>query len=519
MVKAVKDCLVFGTGFVKTYADQKNNIHVERVFPGAVWSEMWDGREGKPRTLVQMDYADRDVLAARYPNAATQLASVLPLSEQAYTTEAVGTNVIPFYEGWHLPSGPGIKDGKHVVCVAGAVLLEEDWTADTFPFAIIRFDDSLAGFYGRGIAELGFAHQSALTQVQRAEYQAWSQTGLFKYWVDINSKINEQQLISNQSGIVVRGIGNPPQVINPPAVHPQFVEYKQDIITQFFNFIGVSQLSASGNKPVGLNSGAALREAIDIQSDRFSLLSQKWQQMFVDLAGCLIQVARTVYTKDKKFSVNVKGKSFLSKIPWKDVDMEEDCYTLEIFPINSLPHTPAGKLDTVTQYLQANLITPQEGKKLLSVPDLDETMSLENAQMDNAKFTAYRMLHKGEYLPPDNLQNIPLCVTVVQQEALKALDAGCPPERIDLCRKWLIQAKMLLTPAPQSPAPNPGSSRWRPGCPSARITRRSICPRPSTPTKRAFTIQETESIKRGASRSRNEINRPYSSGFESQALH
>ena len=372
-----------------------------------------------------------------------------------------------YYEAWHLPSGPGAKDGRHVICVPDAVLLNEQYDHDDFPIAIIRFDDSIAGFYGRGMCELLFSFQESLTQVQRAEYLAWSQTGMFKYWVDINSKINEPQLVSNKSGIVVRGIGTPPQVINPPAVHPDFVAYKESLIRDAFSFLGVSQLSASGTKPVGLNSGAALREAIDIQSDRFSLLSQKWQQFYVELAECLIRTAREVYAQDKAFSVPVKGKSFLKTIPWKMVDMEDDAYTLEVFPVSSLPHTPAGRLETVQNMLQAQLITPEEGKQLLQFPDLEDTMSLENAMMDNAELTAYKMLNEGIYAPPDNLQNLPLVVSVVQREALKALDAGAPPERIELCRRFLIQAKTLMTPpAPAVPStPQPAAGPLAQGAP------------------------------------------------------
>jgi hypothetical protein len=452
--KALKDATVFGTGFVKVYADSQLNIKVERTFPGALWCEMWDGRDGNPRTLYQTDYVDRDVLLARFPNRQNEIRAALPLSESSYATESVGTRVIPFYEAWHLPSAIGAKDGRHVLCIAGSVLLNEPWLSDKFPFAVIRFDDSLAGYYGRGLAELLYPHQAALSTVQRAEYHAWSQVALPRLWVDINSKINEDHLSSSRSGSIIRGIGQAPQVLNWTGTHPDFVAYKQWIISSAYEFVGVSQMSASGSKPAGLNSGAAQREFMDIQADRFASLSEKWQQFFVDIADALIRVSREVYAIDKNFAVPVIGKSFVKEIPWKAVDMADDCFQLKVYPISSLPHTPAGRLSAVQEMMQANLITREEGLRLLKFPDLDDVLSLENAQEDNAELTAYTLLQLGVYKVPDPLQNLPLCIQTVQKEAIKAIDGGAPQERIDLCRRWLVQAKALVQPpAPQLPAP------------------------------------------------------------------
>ena len=198
-------------------------------------------------------------------------------------------------------------------------------------------------------------------------------------------------------------------------------------------------------------------------------LTIKWGQLHVDLAKRLITKARQIYSKTNKLTVNVIGKGFIEKIDWKDVRLENDEFIIQCFPISSLPRTPAGRLQAVTEYMQANLMSPEEGRDALQFPDLDETMDLENAEYENAKKTAYDLLVEGTYNPPDSLQNLPLCVDVLMKEALIAKDAGCPEENLDLARNWLTQAREEIQKSQPIPpvaasaaAPNNGLAQGAP---------------------------------------------------------
>lgn len=470
-VRALRDCLVYGSGFMRFDADTDGNICADRVFPETLWCEMYDGREGKPRALGYFDYISRDILLARYkdkPELLKKINATLPVAQSSYANDLVGTRVIPYCEVYHLPSRKGASDGRVVKALPDVTLEDREWSEQSFPFASIRFDDSLSGFYGRGLAELLYPHQSELNRITKAEAQAWSQVALPRLWIDINSKINENHATSSRSGGIIRGIGNPPTVLNWSAVHPEFVQYKQWVIQSAYEFVGVSQMSASGNKPAGLNSGAAQREFMDIQSDRFALLSDKWQQFWTDIAKQIIRCGRALYSDDKTFKLPVIGKNFLKEIPWKDVDMEDDQYRLKVFPVSSLPRSPAGRLASVQEMMSANLITREEGLKLLEFPDLDDTLALENASEDNARWTAYQLLHEGKMVPPDSLQNLQLCVAVVQKEALRAINAGAPDEKVSLCRAWLAAARIKLQPpAPPMPPPGPAPAVGPGGPPAA----------------------------------------------------
>jgi hypothetical protein len=458
--KALQDSLVFGTGFVKITSDpETNNIISSRCWPGSVWTEMYDGRDESPRCLYQIDLVDKDLLASRYPEKKDKILASSALTTTGFTSDLYSSRQMPYYEAWRLPSAPEAGDGRHVLAIEGVTLVDEDWEEMEFPFAVIRYEDKTTGYYGRGLAELLYGHQTTLARVEFAEAHAWSQFGLPRLYLNILAKINKNHATSSRSGGILEGMGpagDALQVLNFSATHPNFVAYKEWIIESAHQFCGVSSFMSSGEKPQGLDSGAAQREYADIQQNRFSVLSEKWGQFHVDLAQRIVALGSRIWG-NKSYTVKVTGKNFVREIDWKDIKLKEDEYTLKAYPVSSLPRTPAGRLAAVQEMMQAQLITPQQGLKLLKFPDTDDIMGEETAQEEYAEWLAYEMLHEGKPMPVDSLPNIQTQITVVQKRATEALTQGAPPERIDLARNWLVRAKAQLQAAqPPPPMPPPG---------------------------------------------------------------
>jgi len=374
--------------------------------------------------------------------------------------------------------GKSKGDGRHVKCISeDCVLVDEEWKHESFPYVFLRYSDSIEGFFGIGVAELLWGHQNALNSITRVEYVAHSQMSLPRIYLRTDSKINENKVLSSKSGNVLTGSGPAPEVLNWPATATDFVEWKEWVISSAFEFIGVSQLSASGQKPPGLNSGAAIRDYQDVTDIRFTLLSQRFGHFYVSVAERLISQAKELYKKTKKLNVKVKGKKFIEEIDWKDIDLSEDEYSIDLYETSSLPRTPSGKLSMIQELLQGSLITPDEGRRLLQFPDLDEALSLDNAAQVNAEKTAYLLLYEDEFPTPDPLQNIQLCITEVTKSALNAINNNAPADKIMRCREWLQQANALISPPPppvpvqapnvQTPGapPNPGGPQANPAPP------------------------------------------------------
>ena len=462
----LQDACIFGTGFMKYFVDADNTIHAERVFPAEIMVDIWDGRDRKPRTLYQVGFIDRDLLATRYgahdKKLFKSIMEVRPQMPTGFTSvSATATNIIPFIEAWHLPTSAEAGDGRHVLTLANDLtILDDEYLEDDFPFSVLRFEIAPTGYHGIGIAELLAGHQKCLNDANTAEYWAWSQVGTPRLWFQTGT-LDKNHLNSSLSGLILEGQGQPPQVLNWSATHPSFVEWKNDIKAGAFNLIGTSPLTASGVKPPGLNSGESQRVYADQQHSRRAILSQRWQEFRCDAARKCIALARHVYTEAGAFSVKVVGKNFIKKIDFKDADLPEDEYRMQALPVSQLPKSVGGRLQTVTEMLQAQLIDPDTGRKLLNMPDIDEAMDEANAAYDNAQHTAYLLLNEGEAPPPDgSIQDLAQCKKAVTAATLRGMDNKAPPENIAAALAWLVQCRAAITKAT---APPPGATP--PGAP------------------------------------------------------
>ncbi len=473
LARVLLDCCVFGTGILKTEVDGNDNIHQVRVFPNEIWTEAWDGREQEPRTIYQVGTADRFVLTSQYPKMKDKimaLKAMHPLDES--TSSSFNTNMIAVWEAWHKDS-PGVGgDGRWMKVLGKDITLEDQEFEGDFPLDFIRFSDVMSGFFGLGAAELLWGHQSSMNSVTRAEYLAHSQISLPRLYVDLATKLNENLLLSSRSGLLLKGVGPPPQALNWNATTENFVEWKNWIKADAFEQIGVSPMAATGSKPAGLDSQPSIREYMDQGDTRFSVLAKRMGQLCIDASKSRISAARRVYGKTGKLSVKVIGKKFIDEVNFKSIaSLKESSYTQKLYETSALPRTPSGRLAMVQELMQGNLITVEVGRKLLQFPDLDEELGAANAAQENAEMTAYQLLHGDldEFPTPDPCQRLDLCALEVGKQLLKALNNNAPLERTNRCRTWLAQVKPLLAPPPPPPPPqaNPAPPPVSPLLPNA----------------------------------------------------
>jgi len=128
------------------------------------------------------------------------------------------------------------------------------------------------------------------------------------------------------------------------------------------------------------------------------------------------------------FKVKSSNKRFVEWIEWKDVNLEEDQYVMKIFPTSSLSQTPAGRLQDVQELLQAGFISKEDGLRLLDFPDLERTLSLDNAAVEDIESVIDQMIEKGEYEPPEQYQNLVYGIKKVQSAYLRAKLNKAPPD-------------------------------------------------------------------------------------------
>lgn len=447
-----KDAGVFGTGVMKIYV-QNGTVCVERVLTDEIIVDDAEGMYGTPRQLHQRKYIHREVLLEMFPEHAQKIMGATS-GVKGDNSSTTTSELIKVIESWHLKSGPDAKDGKHIISIENCTLFSEEYKKDYFPFVFFRPSKRLVGFFGMGFAEELIGLQIEINRILRTIQQALHLVAKPRVFVEASSNVNTNH-INNDVGGVVKYSGIAPIVVPTPGVAPEVYQHLENLYKKAFEIVGISQLSATAKKPGGLNSGVALREYNDIESERFAIMGQQWEEMFLDIARIFIDLTRDLYAEDKDLAVKGKSNKFIESIRWADVCLDEDQYSMRVFPASILPTTPAGRLERVTELIQAGFIQKEQALSLLDFPDLESFTSLQNAAIDDIEMCHEKMIEEGEYISPEPYMNLQLALTMTQSAYLKAKVDGVPEERLELLRAFISDVQTLITAATPEPSPAP----------------------------------------------------------------
>lgn len=440
---ALRDACIYGIGVLKVY-EKDAEVHLEKVHPSRMYVDDNAALNGEPRSLFQKEYVSREALLAMFPDAEHAIYSAKLSTGSGY---ASARDMVEVYEAWHLTCGE-VK-GRHVICVESGVLLDEEWDEDDFPFVLIRWVKDVMGWHGIGLAEELEGIQREINNLLNKVRDNMHLLSVPYILKPRGADVHDDQLMSNQMGRLIEYSGNvPPKVEIPPAIHPQVFNQLETLYKRAFEIAGVSQLSATSTKPAGIESGVALRTLQDVETQRFSTVARQWEELFVDLARKIIGCARQAEERGDELSVKYDSQSFMKRLAWNKVKMDEDEFILKVYPASSLPNTPAGKLETIIDMMKAGLITPDVAGNLLDFPDLEKYNSLMNSAMDDIEATFEHILSTGKYVEPLPYQNLALGIKLGTHYYLRAKLRGEKQDRLDLILRWLSDADEILNPAP-----------------------------------------------------------------------
>jgi hypothetical protein len=451
------DACVWGTGCMHVYVTDDDNIGLERVFIQEITIDDMEGIYGNPRTMYRTKLISRDELKEMFPKNSKEIdqATTRP---QSSSGDTLTTDQIKVREAWHLKSGPSAKDGKRVICIENCTLLEEEYERDSFPFVFFHWSDKLIGFWGQSLAEELVGIQLEINKLLRSITVAQDRMAVPLVCLENGSGISDDHMTVNQIAKIIRYTGTPPVFMTPSAIAPEIYQHLENLYKKAYEITGISQLSAMSAKPEGLDSGVALREYQDIETERFILCGQRYEQLYIDLSKLMIEISRDLYEEDKGLSVKVRGYKFIKNIDWKDVSLDDDQYSMQPFPISMLPSTPAGKLATVQNLVQAGFIPQSYAVRLLEFPDLEQFTSLSTAALETTQMLIEQMLEDGKYTPPDPYLDLDLAMTVTHTTYLRSLNKkGIPAENLDLLRTFMTDIQTLQgVGAPSAPQPAGG---------------------------------------------------------------
>jgi hypothetical protein len=451
-----------GTGVAKVY-EENGRPMVEHVFPWELRVDNEDGAYGKPRTIIQVKRIHRDVLRAIYPKPVTPLAisgakKVEPNTKDGQTL----ADMVEVYEAWHLRSADDADDGVHVICTDAGTLFEEEWEDDEFPFAIMRPDRRIVGFWGVGDAEDLIGKHYALNGLQMTKYRAVRLCSVPGYYKRRGSNVSAAQMTNDIGRIVEGDDPTPPQPLQTPPIPADLQQSIDELINLAYREKHINEMAAMGAVPAGLSgSGESQRVFADQQTEQLGPEFKEVEQFSIDVARLLIKCARRIHEREGAFRVNVPGKKFLETIDWADVDLADDEFDLQILPTSNLPKTLSGRLATIKDLLQAGMIDATHGRRLLDFPDLEQDTNLATALIDFALWAISEMLDNGRYVAVEPYQQFDMCVDLGRRAYLNAVRENAPEKRLELLRQWIDENAAKLQ-AQQPPPPAPGMPQGGP---------------------------------------------------------
>lgn len=465
--QAFIDACTWGTGILKHFR-RYGNILSERVLPDEIYVDEAEGRYGDPRQLHHRKGVDENVLIAaamewnKDKSDADKKALVERIrSSERYALRGITTNLVTTVESWHLPSSPHSNDGRHTICVSNQVLVDEPYKFEEFPFTFLHYNPSLIGFWGDGLISEIVGVQLEINTIVLRIKQSMDLISVPRVLIDRGSDVNPDH-ITNEIGSIVHYTNKAPIFETAQAQPRESYEYLDYLVRKSYEIPGISQLSASSRKPTGLDSQPALREYQDIESERFALVAKRYQEMYLNVAKQYVTLSREEYKNNKKLSVKVgdmnrNSAKFIERIEWKDVDLEDDKFSLKIYPTNLLPKSPEGRIQRVQELLNGGLIDQELAISLLDFPDVENYFSLKTAAIDDIKRIISQILDKGQYEAPEPYMNLDMAVKMMQSAYIRAKIDGVPEKRLTMMQNFIAQSMQLLQPEPPPEAVQAGA--------------------------------------------------------------
>lgn len=460
--KMLRDCIVMGTGALKVYEGDEGKVALDKVLITDLFIDPNDAINGEPQQLYQLKLMDRDKLITQNPKKEA-LINETPNSIPDNSPDSAMTTAdqIMVVEGWKLPSGPNAKDGRHTIATVNGVILDEKWEKPKFPFVFMNYSDPFLGFFGQGLATQLFGTQLTLNRILWTISKAITLVGVPRVLQEQSSKVMSAAH-NNEIGVIVKYSGTKPEYVVAPCNAPELYAERDKLIAYGYQQSGVSALQASSAKPEGLDSGEAIRTYDQIADDRFSSVSRKYDNVFIDLAYMITDVAIDIAKRDGKYQTVYPNKDGTKEIDLPKMTFLKDPFVIQCFNESSLPKDPAGRAAAITERVQAGMLTLKEGRRLLNNLDPDQMERLDNASEERIFQYLDSIVEDGKFMPPDSFMDFGLATELTVKYINLYMSAKLEERKTQMLRTFFTQVQTLIQAATPPPQPQMATPQAQP---------------------------------------------------------
>lgn len=477
------DAFITGTGFFHAMRTGAGHPVLERCQPGEVLCDYFDGLKMNPRTLYRARLMDREELLERYggsPNSnkykAILEAPAAPANAYSWLKPSAGAvcDQVFVIDAWHR----GTSHQHVMVCGDVELWTNEQWDGKEFPIVPMRWKTRQYGYYGKGAIEEITPLQVEVNYTLEKIQHILHNVSTVRYWAQKGGKITlNAQRMTNFPGEVLEYVGaNPPIKEVTDSVPRELWEMVDRAQANAYKQTGISEFFAQSEKPAGLNSGEAQRVYEDVGDARMLIKGRSYEGAHMVLVERLVDVKREIALDPAEDETPVivsrkKARGVTAQtLGWKDFDLSKTTYLLQVLEQSALPGTPAGKTATVNEWLQMGLITSDEGKELLNMPDLKAELSLSLATKDSVLSAIECIADDGEWYAPHAMMDLALATRLALASYTRLEWEGLPEERLEMLARYIEELRALTElaapPAPAAPMGAPPLPGAAPGLPA-----------------------------------------------------
>jgi hypothetical protein len=471
MTDAGAECAVQGAACIKVVSDMANKKVAHKLIPSPdIWFDPTEGRE--PRQMFHREPITETEALALWPEHRAAIVGAQPYEWLSPTAQKPrDAKTVELQYAYCLPESSE-KPGKWCAVIGGVVVDSGDWDAPSFPIVVLGWEPHREGPWYSGLVDEGAGQAEFCSELYlRLRYRCIVASGKKIYYP--RDSVKPDDLALNDAVVAVPYDGpNPPVESVSTPFSPSEMEFLQYSIQNFWDAIGISQVSAAARREQGVSSGIAMMTLNDTKAGRQLVKAQRYEQAFVDLAHQYVWRLRELAAKDKDFVVQWPGKKLIQSVKWNEADVDDDEFSVTVGASSALPHDPAGRQQMVSELYQQGMISQETAKTLIGWPDLDNELNLETSAQEYVDALIEKYLDAdaetwdaASYQAPEGyLPNKPAALLRFVCALYKARtdQLTLPPEEAAKCEfnmnlltRWIQEMDALLNP-PAPPGPAPG---------------------------------------------------------------
>ena len=294
---------------------------------------------------------------------------------------------------------------KAVYVVELDKVITEKWEPEVLPYIFIYYSDPIKGNTSQSVVDQLYGIQMQIDEILNVVKDSVQMNPGMTLLVPRSANI-KTNMLSNRTGQIIQYDPIPNQSTSPitwatsDIISPQFIQVLDKLKNDAYEIVGISQLSATSQKPEGLNSGVALATMEDIESDRFETQLNSVIRLYIDIAKACLDI----FPPDMEV---LPPDITRANIKWGDIVAARNNMKIQFSAANSLSKDPSEKLKQLTALAQAGVIPQSHIATLMELPDLQSGYNIANNAI-NAVYTFIDdVLQYGvpdfipEYLPTD----------------------------------------------------------------------------------------------------------------------